>query len=296
MPFMKLETLVTDGWGEYALIDSGFGRKLEKIGPYLIDRPEPQAMWTPHLKEADWKKADAVFTGGSDEENEGGKNFGRWQNNGIPSEQWQTVFNKIKFIGRLTSFRHVGYFPEQCAHWEWLAAQTRKLQQPKILNLFAYSGVHSLVGAKNGAEVTHVDASKKAIQWAKENQALNDPDWKIRWIVDDAAKFVRREVKRGNVYDGIVLDPPKFGRGPDGETWDLFEDLPGVLEDCVALLKPQKGSFLLLTSYAIRASSMAFGQLTAEYFDGAIETGELFVREKDTGRLLPTSMFTKVVL
>lgn len=294
---MELQTLVTTGWDEYALIDSGFGRKLERIGKYLIDRPEPQAMWTPHLKEADWKKADAVFTGGGEEEGaESGKNFGRWQNNGIKDEAWRTKYGELEFIGRLTSFRHVGYFPEQCAHWEWLAAQTKKIKQPKILNLFAYSGVHSLVAANEGAEVTHVDASKKAIAWAKENQALNDPDWKIRWIVDDAKKFVRREVKRGNLYDGIVLDPPKFGRGPDGETWDLFEDLPEVLEDCAALLKPQKGSFLLLTSYAIRASSMAFGQLAAEYFEGEIETGELFVKERETGRLLPTSMFTRVVL
>lgn len=292
---MKLQTLITSGWDQYELIDSGFGRKLERIGGYLIDRPEPQAMWTPHLTKEDWQKADAVFMG-DDEDNEGGKHFGRWQNNGIADEAWETVFNTIKFIGRLTSFRHVGYFPEQCAHWEWLSAQTKKIKQPKVLNLFAYSGVHSLVAAQAGAEVTHVDASKKAITWAKENQELNDPNWKIRWIVEDAAKFVQREVKRGNFYDGIVLDPPKFGRGPDGETWDLFEDLPYVLEDCAKLLKPQKGSFLLLTSYAIRASSMAFGQLAAEYFKGEIETGELFVEEKETKRLLPTSMFTRVVI
>ena len=293
---MKLQTLVTKGWDDYSLIDSGFGRKLERIGGYLINRPEPQAMWTPHLKEAEWQKADAVFMGDDEEGQENHKNHGRWQNNGIKNESWETEFEKIKFIGRLTNFRHVGYFPEQCAHWEWLAAQTKKIKQPKILNLFAYSGVHSLVAAKNGAEVTHVDASKKAITWAKENQELNDPDWRIRWIVDDAKKFVRREIKRENFYDGIVLDPPKFGRGPDGETWDLFEDLPEVLEDCAALLKPQKNSFLLLTSYAIRASSMAFGQLTAEYLNGEIETGELFVEEQETGRLLPTSMFTRAIL
>lgn len=287
---MKLETLVTQGWKDYSLIDSGHGRKLEKIGGFLIDRPEPQAMWTPTLEDSVWDNADAVFMGGNADDD---SVHGRWQNNGIEDESWLTEFNKVKFIGRLTNFRHVGYFPEQCAHWEWVVAQTKPGM--KILNLFAYSGVHSLVAAQKGAEVTHVDASKKAIAWAKENQELNDPNWKIRWIVEDAVKFVQREVRRGNKYDGIVLDPPKFGRGPDGETWDLFEDLPSLLHDLSKLLKEDKGSFLLLTSYAIRASAMAFGQLTAEHFNGTIETGELFVEEQETKRLLPTSMFTKVV-
>lgn len=287
---MKLETLVTLGWDDYALIDCGYGRKLERMGGYLIDRPEPQAMWTPTLTKADWNKADAIFMG-SDAEDDAV--HGPWQNNGINGERWETIFQNIKFIGQLTSFRHVGYFPEQCAHWQWLAAQTKR--DMKILNLFAYSGVHSLVAASKGAEVTHVDASKKAITWAKDNQDLNDPSWKIRWIVEDAKKFVMREAKRGHLYDGIVLDPPKFGRGPDGETWELFDDLPYVLDDCAKILKPDAGSFLLLTSYAIRASSMAFGQLMTEFFNGNIETGELFVQQQDSERLLPTSMFTRLV-
>jgi 23S rRNA (cytosine1962-C5)-methyltransferase len=286
---MKLETLITDGWEDYALIDSGHGRKLERMAGYLIDRPEPQAMWTPRLSKKDWDKADAVFMGGNAEDD---SVHGRWQKNGLKTEEWTTQFDKIKFFGRLTSFRHVGYFPEQAAHWQWLAKQSGSGK--KILNLFAYSGVHSLVAAQKGAEVTHVDASKKAIAWAKENQALNDASWKIRWIVEDAVKFIQREARRGNLYDGIVLDPPKFGRGPDGETWDLFDDLPACLDLCTKILKRDKGSFVLLTSYAIRASAMAFGQLAAECFDGAIETGELFVREQETGRLLPTSMYTRV--
>jgi 23S rRNA (cytosine1962-C5)-methyltransferase len=287
---MQLQTLVTPGWPEYELIDSGYGRKLEKMAGFLINRPEPQAMWTPKLTKNDWEKADAVFMG-NDGEDEGV--HGRWQNNGIQGEAWKTLFDGIKFNGMLTNFRHIGYFPEQCAHWEWLKAQTKPGM--KILNLFAYSGVHSLVAAKQGAEVTHVDASKKAITWAKENQDLNDASWKIRWVVEDAAKFVQREAKRGNVYDGIVLDPPKFGRGPDGETWDLFDDLPVLLEDCAKILKQDKGSFVLLTSYAIRASAMAFAELARESFGGKVETGELFVKEKNTDRLLPTSMFTRVI-
>jgi len=289
---MKLETLVTAGFDDYSLLDSGYGRKLERVADYVVDRPEPQAMWHPRLSETEWNKADAIFMG-ADAEDEGV--HGRWQNNGIKHEQWETSFNKIKFFGRLTNFRHIGFFPEQCAHWEWLQQQTKPGM--KILNLFAYSGVHSLVAAQRGAEVTHVDASKKAITWARENQDLNDPNWKIRWIVEDAVKFVEREVKRGNFYDGILLDPPKFGRGPNGETWDLFDDLPPHLDECLKLLKPQKGSFILMTSYAIRASAMAFGQLMQDLKpDLAVECGELFVQEQGSERLLPTSMFTRGVV
>lgn len=299
---MTLQTLVTKGWDDYRLLDSGYGRKLERFGRYVIDRPEPQAMWHPRLDQTVWKKADAIFMGGNTEDE---SVHGRWQNNGIQDERWLVKFlsssseavGQIKFNGQLTSFRHVGFFPEQCAHWEWLAQHTKKGM--KILNLFAYSGVHSLVAAQAGAEVTHVDASKKAVTWAKENQDLNDPSWKIRWIVEDAVKFVERELRRGNTYDGILLDPPKFGRGPDGETWDLFDDLPQHLTDCLGLLKREKGSFILMTSYAIRASAMAFGQLMdniKEDLDLSIECGELFVQEEESNRLLPTSMFTRGVV
>lgn len=287
---MKLETLITSGWDDYALLDSGHGRKLERMGGYVLDRPEPQAMWQPR-RTALWDKADAIFTAGGDEDD---NTHGRWVNNSIPQTGWETQFNGISFRGWLTNFRHVGYFPEQVAHWEWLQQQTK--QGMKILNLFAYSGVHSLVAASKGAQVTHVDASKKAIQWAKDNQALNDVNWPIRWIVDDALKFVQREARRGNLYDGILLDPPKFGRGPDGETWDLFLHLPELLEACAALLKPDSGSFLLLTSYAIRASALAFGQLVADTIPRATVTcGELCVQEDESERLLPTSMFTRAI-
>jgi 23S rRNA (cytosine1962-C5)-methyltransferase len=288
---MNLSTLITTGWDDYELLDSGAGRKLERMGDYVVDRPEPQAMW-PKLQPHLWSKADAIFDEGGDEDD---NSHGRWNNKSIPQTGWETAWQDIHFRGWLTNFRHVGYFPEQCAHWEWLQQHTK--QGMKILNLFAYSGVHSLVAAKNGASVTHVDASKKAITWAKDNQALNDPNWPIRWIVDDAFKFVQREARRGNLYDGILLDPPKFGRGPDGEVWDLFTHLPELLTTCKAILNPQAGSFLLLTSYAIRASSMAFGQLAASEFPNAsLECGELFVQENKTSRLLPTSMFTRVIL
>jgi 23S rRNA (cytosine1962-C5)-methyltransferase len=287
---MKLHTLITQGWDDYALVDSGAGRKLERIGGFLIDRPEPQAMWTPQQPKL-WDKADAAFNAGGDDDD---NSHGRWQNNGIKDGAWESSYEGVYFIGHLTNFRHVGYFPEQCAHWEWL--QTHTTDGMKILNLFAYSGVHSLITASKGAQVTHVDASKKAITWAKENQSLNKADWPIRWIVDDAMKFVQREIRRGNKYDGILLDPPKFGRGPDSETWDLFTHLPEMMQACAQILKEDKGSFLLLTSYAIRASALAFGQMTQEALpDAKIECGELFVQEEKKGRLLPTSMYTRAV-
>ncbi len=287
---MQLETLITPGWDDYELIDSGHGRKLERVGGYVIDRPEPQALWSPHHPKA-WTQADATFVAGGEEEE---STHGRWENRRIPGDGWQTAWQGLHFKGWLTNFRHIGYFPEQVAHWEWLQQQIRPGM--KILNLFAYSGVHSLVAAQAGAHVTHVDASKKAIQWAKDNQALNNSDWPIRWIVDDALKFVQREERRGNHYDGILLDPPKFGRGPDNETWDLFTHLPELLQSCAQLLAPHKGSFLLMTSYALRASAMAFGQVAREHFpQAAITCGELFVQEKEGQRLLPTSMFTRVV-
>lgn len=288
---MHLHTLITDGWDDYALLDSGAGRKLERMGGFTIDRPEPQAMWQPrhpHL----WDKADAAFVTGSDEDDNA---HGHWDNRRVPPNGWETSCDGIRFRGWLTNFRHVGYFPEQVAHWQWLQQRTKPGM--KILNLFAYSGVHSLVAAKAGASVTHVDASKKAIQWAKDNQALNNQEWPIRWIVDDALKFVQREARRGNLYDGILLDPPKFGRGPDNETWDLFTDLPQLLQACAAILNPDSNAFLLLTSYAIRASAVAFGQTVGAALPGAaVECGELFVREQDNGRLLPTSMYARAVL
>lgn len=288
---MQLETRITAGWDEYTLLDSGAGRKLERLAGLIIDRPEPQALWAQQRPDL-WAQADAVFTAGGSEEDE--STHGRWLQYNQAPDAWQTQYQGLKFRGWLTNFRHVGYFPEQVAHWEWLQQQIKP--QMKLLNLFAYSGVHSLIAAQAGATVTHVDASKKAITWAKENQALNNVNWPIRWIVDDALKFVQREIRRGNRYEGIVLDPPKFGRGPDNEVWDLFTHLPELLAGCATLLAPEKGSFLLMTSYALRASAMSFGQAVQEYLPQATVTcGELFVREEKTERLLPTSMFTRAV-
>jgi 23S rRNA (cytosine1962-C5)-methyltransferase len=198
---------------------------------------------------------------------------------------------------RLASFRHMGLFPEQMPHWEWMLERlaVKRPEPPRVLNLFAYTGAASLMAAAAGAQVTHVDASKKAITWAKENQEASDLGAApIRWMLDDASKFVAREVRRGKTYDVILVDPPKFGRGPDGEVWDLFTSLPPLLKDCAALLAP--GAALVLTVYAIRASSLAFDQLCREVLEGrggTFQSGELAIREMGGSRAVPASLYTR---
>lgn len=284
--------LETRPWDDYALLDMGNGEKLEQYGKFVIRRPEAQAMGARLLPQSAWDNADAHFSGDMEEEGPG-----RWHFKNEPEETWPMAWQNIKFLGRFTSFRHTGVFPEQAAHWSWMAEQIGKAQKPfKLLNLFGYTGVASLVAAHAGAEVTHVDASKKSIVWARENQALSQlEDRPIRWICDDAMKFVQREIRRGNKYDGILLDPPKFGRGPDGERWDIFEDLPTMLDCCADLLKPDAG-FSILTVYAMRASFMGFQELMRETLHGhggIIEAGELFLREQAGNRALATSLFCR---
>jgi 23S rRNA (cytosine1962-C5)-methyltransferase len=276
--------LITQGWNEYRLLDSGNGRKLEKFGRYTVDRPEPQAMWSPKHP-ALWDKADAVFAGENDAED------GRWNFRGKVPETWPTSCMDVKFLGRFTAFRHMGYFPEQLPHWEYMLKRINK--DSKVLNLFAYTGVASLLAAQAGAQVTHVDASKKAIGWAQENQKLAGlDDAKIRWICDDARKFTAREGRRGNKYTGILIDPPKFGRGPNKEPWELFDNLKEMLEQCRDVLE-EKNSFLILTTYAVRASHYAIYELCREVFAGAkIDSGELVV--EGGGRKIATSLFCRV--
>jgi 23S rRNA (cytosine1962-C5)-methyltransferase len=204
----------------------------------------------------------------------------------------------VTVLGRLTSFRHLGLFPEQLPHWQWMLERLGEVrgETPRVLNLFAYTGAASLIAAQAGAEVTHVDASKRAIAWAKQNQAVSKlGEAPIRWILDDARKFVAREVRRGKSYHAILVDPPKFGRGPEGEVWDVFLHLAPLLRDCALLLAPGRAS-LVLTSYAIRASVLATDGLVRECLagrPGTIESGELAVVEEAGGRLLPTSHFTR---
>ena len=230
------EHLYPDGWTDYRLLDSGQGLKLEQFSCYRFIRPEPQALWEKFLPEAEWASADGVFTTGSTEEK------GRWLLSDRLPTSWSMEFEGIKFTALPTPFRHLGFFPEQSPHWQWTAEKikaftTRYKRAPKLLNLFAYSGLASLHAAAAGGEITHLDASKKAVAQAFDNRALSGlENAPIRFITDDALRFVAREQRRGNRYDGILLDPPKYGRGPKGEIWQINENLPELLTLCRTLL------------------------------------------------------------
>ena len=280
---------------DYALLDSGDGRKLEQYGPYRIVRPEGQAIWRPAWPQKEWDRADAIFTGDTDEEG-----MGRWRFPRVPlGETWPMKHDGLPYLGRFTSFRHVGVFPEQASHWDHMAGLIRDARRPvKVLNLFGYTGLASLVAARAGAEVTHVDASKKAVGWARENQEMARlTDRPIRWIVEDAMKFAEREERRGSRYDIVLFDPPAYGRGPKGEVWQLFEDLPGLTDLCRSILTP-KPLAVVLTAYSIRASFFAIHALMRDTFagmGGTVESGELIIREKSAGRALSTSLFSRWV-
>ncbi len=290
-----LRVIATPGFADYALLDSGHGRKLERFGRFVLDRPEPQALWRQALEPGAWLRADAIFKASSGEE-EG--EAGRWHKNKPLPETWGLRVGGIGVLARLTGFRHVGLFPEQLPHWEWMAERVSAIrhERPRVLNLFAYTGAASLMAAQAGAEVTHVDASKRAIAWAKQNQAVSKlGEAPIRWILDDARKFAARELRRGRTYHVILVDPPKFGRGPEGEVWDIFQHLAPLLRDCAALLAAGQAA-LVLTTYAIRASALATDALVRESLAGragATESGELAVTEQSAGRLLPTSLYTR---
>jgi len=293
-PHPALRVIATAGFADYALIDSGDGRKLERFGRFTVERPELQALWRPALDPGAWLRADAAFKAASVEEDSEG---GRWRKNTAVPETWPMRVLDITMLCRLTSFRHLGIFPEQLPHWEWMLGWLEgvRARPLRVLNLFAYTGAASLLAARAGAEVTHVDASKKAIAWARQNQAVSRlGEAPIRWILDDARKFVAREVRRGNRYHVLLIDPPKFGRGPDGELWDVFTHLAPLLRDCSALLAERAA--LVLTTYAIRASALATDSLMRDCLagrPGAVESGELAVVEGSAGRLLPTSLYTR---
>ena len=316
--------MIGTGWDDYGLVDSGDGRKLERYGAYRFIRPEPQALWSP--RQADWN-AHGEFVPGSDED--GG---GRWRFDGVvPRDGWPLAWRDVRFTASCTPFRHLGFFPDMAPVWDWMGAMlggedgepalrdgpadgARAARPPQgaanlapapqdeglsTLNLFGYTGVGTLALSAHGP-VTHVDASKKSVAQARANAQLAGLEQRpVRWIVDDAAKFAAREVRRGRRYDGIILDPPKFGRGPEGEVWRLEEHLPGLVADCRRLLDADS-RFLFLTVYAVRMSSLAIAGLLAEALGdlpGRIEHGDLAVREDDAGtgrsRLLPTAIFAR---
>ena len=272
---MTLITLTGEPWPDYGLVDSGHGRKLERYGPHRFIRPEPQAMWAPAI--GGWS-ADGEFIPGSDEE--GG---GRWQfHREVPADGWPLAWSDVRFTAQTTPFRHLAFFPDMAPVWSWMRDQLADRPTPSVLNLFGYTGVGSLAMAARGAEVVHVDASKKSVEAARRNAVLSGmADRPIRWLVDDAVKFTAREVRRDRRYDGILLDPPKYGRGPAGEIWRIEDGLAPLLADCRQLLDAES-RFLFLTVYAVRMSALAIGELlrqTLGDLGGTVEAGELGVRE-----------------
>lgn len=287
---MVNRSLVLSQSKEYELLDSGEEQKLERFGTYILARPEKQALWKkcdPQL----WDKADAVYTRTSEK-------FGEWDiKQNIPNE-WIFHASGFKLKLKLTPFGHVGIFPELREQWDWISNVISKNttgQTPKVLSLFSYTGAATLAAAAAGAQVTHVDASKPAISWAAENQKLSVlQDKPIRWIIDDALKFVKREERRGNFYDGIIMDPPKFGRGPKGEVWQFEKDFPNLLDASKKILS-NNPLFFLTTAYTVPISPITLGNMVSEIVPNSenLEFGEIAIEESQSKRLLPTSIYTR---
>ena len=289
-------------WKDYSLLDSGDGDKLERFGPYIFSRPEPQAIWKKNLSSKVWNNTSGKFISSSSTDND--QIVGKWSLEKNLPDKWEINFENLKFFATPTPFRHLGFFPDQSPHWLWAAEKIKLHQQlfskktpPKILNLFGYSGVASLHAAANGATVTHIDASKKAINFAFENRNLSSfENLPIKFITEDTVKFVLREIRRNNKYDAIILDPPKYGRGPNGEKWELFKDLPFLL-NLIPQILSKKPLFIILNSYAIRASYLSLHYALKDVmqgFTGSVQSGELCITEEQKNpRQISTAIFAR---
>jgi 23S rRNA (cytosine1962-C5)-methyltransferase len=290
---MQRKDLTTEGWKDYELLDSGNGMKLERYGEVLISRPETQAIWKP-LRPELWKKAQATF--------EWAEGKSEWKKNSDVPESWPLAWHDIKFSARLTSFKHTGIFPEQAANWEWLEKVIKDVRgltsdTPKVLNLFGYTGIASVAAAYAGAIVTHIDASKQSLDWAHDNARLSGiPEGNIKYLFEDAVAYVKREARRGNKYDGIILDPPAFGRGAKGEVWKIEEQLQELVETTKALLSDKSGSFYLLNGYAAGYSAQSFAQLVESVFgDVNSNFGDLNIKESNSDRVIPAGIYASFI-
>jgi 23S rRNA (cytosine1962-C5)-methyltransferase len=277
-------------WKDYQLLDSGDGKTLERFGKYLLVRPRPQAIWSKALPSSEWQKANAILV---EEKQEYG---GKWNILNPMEKSWKISYKDIKFQLQLSSSRHVGIFPEQATHWDWIRQHIETNKNPsRVLNLFGYSGAATLAAAAAGAEVTHVDSSKHAITWANQNTKLSKLDDKpIRWIAEDALKFVKREARRGNTYQGIIMDPPKFGRGSSGEVWDFFKRIPELIEACQSILA-KDARFIVMTAYAITASAVVTHQAVEQMVGkkGKLESGELVSIDESAGHVISHAIYTR---
>lgn len=284
-----MDILSTQSSKDYELLDSGDGEKLERYGKYIFRRPDPQALWDKKLSLDKWGRTDASFR------RDGQK--GDWAlKPGLP-ERWDIDFGGLRFWIHPSSFKHTGLFPEQQPNWDWMRdlIQNEK-REIQVLNLFGYTGGASLACAQVGAAVTHVDGSKVAIRWGRENAEISGlADKPIRWILDDAREFVRREIKREKKYDGILLDPPAFGHGPNKELWKIEEHLPELLKMCTEILS-DKPLFFLINGYASGYSAIAYENNLKDLlskFGGEFEKGELTIAESQSGRLLPCGIYSR---
>jgi 23S rRNA (cytosine1962-C5)-methyltransferase len=286
----EIKIFYSKDWADYELLDTGEGEKLERFGKYIFVRPYEDAVWPKTFSAEEWNKANGKFWGSK----QGAKSG--WKMNGKIEPKWKMSYKGIKFFASPTSFRHLGFFPEQATHWDFIEENLQglalhcKARPCRFLNLFGYTGVASLFALRAGAEVTHLDASKQTLVWAKENQEISGlGKLPMRIIADDAIKFLEREEKRGNKYDCIIMDPPKFGRGPKGEIWKIEERLPKLLSQVRKILSDQP-IFIILTSYAIDSSSLSLGYALNDMmkdFKGNTEQGELCVLEKSNKRIIP---------
>jgi 23S rRNA (cytosine1962-C5)-methyltransferase len=288
-----IQVLSPTDFTDYELLDAGRGEKLERFGRFTLIRPEPQALWSPAMSEAEWRKAaDAKFI-------QDGSASGDWEriNPNIP-DNWVIGYKKgamnIKFKLALTRFKHVGIFPEQSVNWDFIYERSKANPGGKVLNLFAYTGGASLAAKAGGADVIHCDSIKQVVNWASNNMELSKLDG-IRWLIEDAFKFVQREAKRGNQYDGIILDPPAWGHGPKGEKWKLEDQIDELIGQVATILAPQK-SFLVLNAYSLGYSSLILENLGRSHFSAAqlknLQIGELCLPER-SGRKLPAGVFMR---
>lgn len=295
---------VPNNWKDYELLDSGKGAKLERFGEYVLARPEPKALWDKSMSDAEWNSlAHTRFTPGAGFGKAGKEDSGTWERlRNMPDQWWIRYDGGPKFSLRLglTSFKHVGIFPEQAANWDYIFRQTSDVaaktgSRPKVLNLFAYTGAASLAAKCAGADVTHLDSVRQVVTWAHENQdrsGLRD----IRWVVEDAMKFAGREARRGNLYQGIILDPPAYGHGPDGEKWKLDECLFDMMKTVGRILAPEN-SFLVLNLYSNGFSAILGETVVRQALglpaDSSLESGELVLRDR-FGKNLPLSIFVRL--
>jgi 23S rRNA (cytosine1962-C5)-methyltransferase len=287
----QLQLLTPTDWQDYTLLDSGEGEALEQFGPTTLIRPEPQAIWSKTLPKAAWDSADAVMIP------TGGEHGGYWEYRNQIKQPWIIEYKGLKSEIRLSKSRHIGIFPEQATHWDWINDQIQTANRTlNVINLFGYTGMATAAAARAGAQVTHVDASKHAVAWASHNLELSGlGKAPVRWLVEDARKYLKREARRKSFYDGIILDPPKFGRGPSGRVWEYFEDIADLLRQCRKVLTKQP-KFICLTSYAIQASALVTHQALKEItkdFGGSVTSGELVIADRSRSNLLSHAIYSR---